>query len=52
MRKDISGIILEKWGWERKGSTFTKGNYKIVYDGCHWLLNGNRIDFADEIPII
>jgi len=39
----ISGATLEKLGWQRKGSTYIKGNDKIVYDGCDWFLNGIKI---------
>jgi hypothetical protein len=39
----ISGIMLEKLGWQRKGSTYIKAGDKIVYDGCDWFLNGIKV---------
>ncbi len=39
----ITGTMLKKLGWKIKGSTYIKGNDKIVYDGCDWFLNGIKI---------
>lgn len=47
----ISGPALQGRGWERKGSTYTKGENTIVYDGAKWILNGKeRIEFIQDIP--
>jgi hypothetical protein len=45
----ISQIILEHLGWEVKDSTYTKGEDKIVYDGCDWFLNGEKVNSMDDI---
>lgn len=39
----ISGITLEKLGWKKNGSSYTKGADKIVYDGADWFLNGIKV---------
>jgi len=47
----ISGYALEGLGWNKKGSTFTKDENTIVYNGHQWTLNGKEIiQFIQEIP--
>jgi len=47
----VSGYALEGLGWNKKGSTFTKDENTIVYNGHQWTLNGKEIiQFIQEIP--
>ena len=42
---------LIKDGWTREGSTYTKGENTIVYNGYQWRLNGKEaIQFLEDIP--
>jgi SAM-dependent methyltransferase len=38
-------------GWQKEGSTYTKGSDIITYDGCWWFFNGNRIfdDYSEYL---
>jgi len=45
----ISGIELQKRGWVRMGSTYTKDGSSIAYDGASWVYNGEKIQFIEEI---
>jgi hypothetical protein len=50
----ISSTTLEQLGFKRKGSTYTKEQTKITYDGLTWLLYKNekqpiKITYLDEI---
>ncbi len=46
----LSGNLLMASGWERKGTTYYKGEDEIHYDGLHWVLNKEtRIEFYQDI---
>lgn len=45
----ISGYFLEKEGWIKMGTTYSKDNNTIVYTGVHWLLNGVRINHVEDL---
>lgn len=45
----INSYILEKEGWKRNGSTYTKEGKEIKYDGVHFKYNGQVIEFLDDI---
>ncbi len=54
----ISGSALMKMGWilfgrEIKGQSivaiYKKGEEEIRYDGVYWTLNGNRIQFLEDL---
>ena len=33
------------------GSTYTKGENSVVYDGVHWVLNEKtRVQFLEDLP--
>ncbi len=47
---DIHTDSLLKDGWERKGNaTYTKGDDIIKYDGCYWFLNGNCVNYIQDL---
>lgn len=47
----LSTDVLVKNGWLRMGSTYTKGENSVVYDGVHWVLNEKtRVQFLEDLP--
>jgi hypothetical protein len=44
----LNSYVLEKEGWVRMGSTYTKDQNTLVYDGVHWFLNGQRVSYLHE----
>jgi hypothetical protein len=46
----LCGPFLVEFGWQRKGTTYTKGEDVITYDGCEWFLNGKRIFTINDVP--
>lgn len=50
LNMDISGYHLQARGWARKGTTYTKDENTITYDGYEWRLNGNVINTINDIP--
>jgi hypothetical protein len=47
----ISGYYFEKHGWMRDGTTYTKGEDVVKYDGVYWTLNGERVEDISELEI-
>lgn len=45
----ISGYALEKLGWSKAGFTWEKNGNCITYDGTTWLLNGQQIQYINDI---
>lgn len=45
----INSYLLEKEGWKRSGSTYTKDGKEIIYDGVYFKQNGERIEFLEDI---
>ncbi len=46
----INSYLLEKEGWKRSGSTYTKDGMEIKYDGVHWKINGKKVvQFLEDL---
>lgn len=48
-KTSISGYALERLGWSKSGFTWEKNGNCITYDGSIWLLNGQKIQYVNDI---
>lgn len=47
--RSLSGVLLEKEGWTRKGSEYTKGAVTLRYDGVYFWNGQFRCQFMEDI---
>lgn len=48
----INGALLVRDGWLRIGSEYNKDGYVIKYDGVHWKLGTERVQFMEDLKKI
>jgi len=42
--------VLVNNGWARVGNSYYKGDSVVVYNGVHWILNGNKqVNFLEDL---
>lgn len=47
----LSGNLLISAGFKKEGTTYTKGEKIVFYDGVHWFCNGERVQFIEQLNI-
>lgn len=47
----LSGNLLISAGFKREGTTYTKGEKIVFYDGVHWFCNGIRVEFIEDLKL-
>lgn len=45
----INSFYLELRGWKKEGSVFKKNNQELRYDGVHWMFEGRRVQFFEDL---
>lgn len=45
----INGYSLEKEGWVKNGSMYSRDGDTLTYDGVYWKLNNRPVQFMEDL---